>query len=123
MFDKKFRVWNPVTEKMTYFRLGEPYQEKCEGRTCIVMGYIGACDKQGYDIYECDVVSHRLLDRPHDKRLYGDVALAHQSANPKMIVAYKDFGFYPFRLFMEDTFHDLEWEILGNVFELGIFKA
>lgn len=123
MFDKKFRVWNPVTKKMTYFLLGQPYEEICEGRRCVVMGYVGASDKTGTDIYECDIVTHRLLDRPNDRLIYGDVAYKHQEAFPKMIVAYKDFGFYPFRLFMEDQFYDLEFQILGNVFELGIFEA
>ena len=108
---------------MTYFKLGHPYEHQCEGKTCVVMGFIGATDKNGIDIYECDVVTHRIFDRPNDKRIYGQEAHAHQEAFPKMIVAYKDFGFYPFRLFMEDTFADLEWEVLDNVFESGMFDV
>lgn len=123
MFDKKFRVWNPVTKQMNYFLLGEPYEERYEGRKCVVMGYVGATDKNGTDIYECDIVTHRIFDKPHDKLIYGDVAYKHQEAFPKMIVAYKDFGVYPFRLYMEDQFYDLEWKVLGNVFESGIIQA
>lgn len=82
----------------------------------LIMRPLNKKDIKGQWIYEGDIVTHRIFDKPSDKIAYGSHAMQHTGAKPKYVVQWSNFGYVPFSFFHESTFNDLEWEVVGNIY-------
>lgn len=81
----------------------------------ILMQFTGLHDKNGKEIYEGDIIRHRKLVRFGDGTKYGIAELVADD-NPRE-VKYEGCGFTPLAGWIESANEDLEWEVIGNVWE------
>lgn len=115
----KFRARYKITEKgFVYFNLedllnreGPAFPEDMIGE---IMAFTGMKDRNGKEIYESDIVQHRRLTRPGDDMNYG---IAFQMQGNIKKVEFESYGFAPFAGWIDNANKDLEWEIIGNVWE------
>lgn len=89
-------------------------EHRSEGDDLILMQWTGLKDKNGKEIWEGDIVQHRSLTRPTDSVMYG---LQMQLMPTMTEVKFEECGFTPFAGWRESTHADLEWEIVGNIYE------
>jgi uncharacterized phage protein (TIGR01671 family) len=76
----------------------------------------GLHDKDGKEIYEGDVVRHRKI-RVED----GDIELfllqSYIEQNRPIKVEWQHCSFFPFAGWIDDANKNLEWEVIGNIYE------
>ena len=101
----KFRAWDAKTRT---------FKDHPVASLRPLTQFTGLLDKNGKEIYEGDVVQHRRLTRPTDGMMYG---LAEQMQSTKREVKFEACGFTPFAGWIESANTDLEWEIIGNIYE------
>ena len=77
--------------------------------------FTGLLDKNSKEIYEGDVVKHRRLDGSTDSIKYGLTGVWR--GNKPIEVKYENCGFSPFSVYISDAISDLEFEIIGNIYE------
>lgn len=81
-----------------------------------IMQYTGLKDKDGKEIYEGDIIKHRDLSKlPIAVMKYG-IQVTLEKSQP-LEVMYEHCGFYPFNGWIDDANKELEWEVIGNIYE------
>lgn len=81
-----------------------------------LMQFTGLSDCHGKEIYEGDIVKTRYMNRLTDPTDYGMTGFV--LSQPQQ-VRYEHCGFYPLAGWMQPE--DMEWEIIGNVYENADF--
>ena len=113
----KFRAWDKIGEQWIYFHVpwdfftGSKVPESFDrwGQ------YTGLTDKNRKEIYEGDIVRHRKLDRPEDGIMYG-LPEQFMGKRPRE-VRFEGYGFVPLAGWIDDALKDMEWEVIGNIYE------
>ena len=80
-----------------------------------IMQYTGLKDKNRKEIYEGDIVKHKVLDKDEDVILFGLAECVIQ--DNLIVVVFENGRFYPIGGWIKSALDALEYEIVGNIYE------
>mgnify|MGYP001600773135 FL=1 len=76
--------------------------------------FTGLLDKNGKEIYEGDIVKTRELNRVTDPTDYGVQGLM---LSVPQVVKFENCGFHPLNGWVAEALKDMEWKIIGNIYQ------
>jgi uncharacterized phage protein (TIGR01671 family) len=124
MRDIKFRAWDKECRNWIYadpvygffpsIHIEYETGKNLDDHYGTIQQFTGLTDKNGKEIYEGDIVKHRILNHPHDGILYG---LQETFMDDPRQVTFEFGGFTPLQGWTHEALKDMQWEVIGNIYE------